>query len=1244
MGNSFVKELWIDTGGTFTDCFLVENHKVLNTKVLSDGTLKGTITKILSKNQVVTTVNWLPVADIFEGYTFQIKEIGFETKVQFTELNKGIISVSDEIPIEALNKTFTLTAFEEPPVLGARLLTQTALKDAFPALTMKLGSTRGTNALLERKGVEPVVFVTKGFKDLLSIRNQKRKDLFALNIQKPEPFSENIIEVEERINAKGTNENPITESFFTELIKQLPRDKNIPIAICFKNSFINAENEESLAQYIIGLGYKYVSVSNRLEKKIKYLERLETTVINAYLQPIIKSYLNGIVRSLGKEATLQVMSSAGILMDYRNFEPKDSLLSGPAGGIVGAKTIANQLHYNHFLTLDMGGTSTDVSHYFQKFDYQFQTKVGDAELLSPSFAIETVAAGGGSICYFDGTSLKVGPESAGAFPGPACYDNGGPLTITDVNLLLGRISSNDFGIPISIQASENELSTVLKELPHLDRNTLLNGFLRIANERMAEAVKQISVAKGYDPKDYPLIAFGGAGGMHACDVADILTINKVIIPFHAGLLSAYGIGNSKSQFIAEKQLLITFSPSYISKGNQLIRNLQKEAEEQLIYAEGIALDELELKSCMVYARLKGQDSNLEIELKDLDFATFEALFKEAYIRLYAHWSERPIEIESVKVLVGEKEENTSFQIQQKQGKALPFAEGEAIFRVDEQTIGAEVEGPAIVLSRTSSSYIPKGWTGVFQQNLDLLIHRFEEKAVEEIENKAIRLELYTNRLTGVANIMGNLLERTAFSVNIKERLDYSCAVLDAKGNLVVNAPHIPVHLGALGYCVQSVISKFKLKEGDVIITNHPGYGGSHLPDITLIAPVFVNNECIAYLANRSHHSEIGGKTPGSMPPDAQFLYEEGVVIAPQILMDAGKVDWDNVREIFLNAEYPSRSVDENLADLNAGIASLQSGIAELKQLCLQNSASEVQFYMHEIQEQAAQYLQQELAEWKDGTYTALEKLDDGTAISISITKKESALHFDFTGTGKQHPGNLNATPAIVQSAILYVLRLLVNKPIPLNDGLLQNVSISVPKGSFLNPEFEKSPKECPAVVGGNTETSQRVVDTLLKAFGLAACSYGTMNNTLFGNAQFGYYETIGGGTGAGERFHGTDAVHQHMTNTKITDPEILEHRFPVELQEFSIRENSGGKGKWNGGSGIVRTYKFLEEVEITVLTQHRKEAPYGLNGGQNGEPGKQYILRKNGKKEDLNGIDHKKLNRDDILTIETPGGGAYGQN
>jgi 5-oxoprolinase (ATP-hydrolysing) len=1253
-------KIWIDTGGTFTDCIAIDPFgKFKRLKVLSSSVLRGQIVKQLTPISFQVQIHWPIAKDIFNG--FELNVIGKEKikrKINFINIVNSIVFVDKPIYEKINGHTIEITSREEVPVLAARLLTETPLNRNFPQLEMRLGSTRGTNALLERKGARTAFITTKGFKDLLLIGTQQRNDLFALNVQKEKPFYDIAIEVEERIESDGSILRTLSEKEFSKIIDKLKKKKIDSVAIAFLNSYKNPAHELLLEAALLKSGFSFVSASHRLSNQIKIVPRAETTVVNAYLSPIIKSYLYNIQKGL-VSGDLKVMNSAGGLSAATNFYPKDSLLSGPAGGVVGAATVAKLSSIDKLITFDMGGTSTDVSLYDQRYDYRYESKVGQAKILSPSLAIETIAAGGGSICDYDGYRLTVGPHSAGASPGPACYGSGGPLTITDVNLLLGRLDPDFFALPIHPAKAEEALQILLikilkstKKKPKAE--IILESLAQIANEKMAEAIKKVSVQNGNNPADYTLLSFGGAGGQHACALAEMLGMKKILIPYDAGLLSAYGIGHAQVERFEEKLILQPLGKIENSL-SRIAEQLFEEGSKKL-QNEGYAASEIKKEKQLLFLRFKGQESTLELEYDPK--VNVQNPFRKKYESIFGHWIDnREIEVESLKVMLSISQASPPKAASYKK-TYKPVAAKTSIYHSqaiqskikifcwEKLEAGAMISGPSMIVSQNSTTVVDDSWNFLLDENNNSILTINKESKKKNAYADEALLELFSNRFTAVAQEMGAMLQRTSFSVNVKERLDFSCAVLDADGYLVVNAPHIPVHLGSMGVCVREVKKVIEMKEGDLIITNHPAFGGSHLPDVTLIKPIFYKKKLVGYVANRAHHAEIGGKKPGSMPADASCLEEEGVIITPTYLVKNNKPQWKEISTLFTSAKYPTRLLEENLADLNGALASILAGEKGLQELCEKYGADDVSKYMKLLKKYASDLLKEKLKASIKKSFHAEEKLDDGSKLKVKISIQKAKLIVDFTGSAKVHFGNLNATKAIVQSVVLYILRLWVNKSIAMNEGLMERVKLILPHG-LLDPFSHSSLLKnqtslLPAVVGGNTEVSQRLTDTLLKALELAACSQGTMNNFLFGNEQFGYYETIGGGTGAGNGFDGANAVHSHMTNTRITDPEILESRYPVRLEKFEIRKNSGGKGKWKGGDGIVREITFKGNMEVNILSQHRKEKPYGLKGGGPGKAGEQILVNTSGEKKKLKGMDNASVKKGDKIIIKTPGGGAWG--
>ncbi len=1233
-------KLRVDTGGTFTDCWGLADGETTPrlAKVLSSGRLRVPVRKWLTPDtlEIDVPASWQIKDAFFTGYKLST---GDETALVLSfDAETQRLSLSGEMPAALSVDLFTR---EEAPVLGARLLTGTALDEAFPPLDFRLATTRGTNALLERKGAKVALFITEGFADLLIIRDQRRPDLFALKHERPQPLFEQVVEVSGRLDASGNEIAPLVlDGAFDDRARALLADGITIAAVALLHSHQNAEQELAVATRLRELGFSHVSTSAELAPLIKILPRAETCVVNAYLQPVMQGFLDHIRDRIGDAGKLLTMTSAGGLEPIDGYCAKDSLLSGPAGGVSGAAAIAESLGMPRILTFDMGGTSTDVARYDGDFQYRFEQVVGDAQLLSPALKIETVAAGGGSICQWKNGGLLVGPESAGADPGPACYGRGGPLTITDVNLLLGRIDPDNFGIPLSQEnfAAAEKAARGLQAEAGLTTDELdgsfLHGLLDIAVEQMADAIRSISIRDGADPSDYALLAFGGAGPLHACDIAERLEIKTVIVPTEAGVLSAYGLDRASVERFAETQINRASTDPDLAA---LFSAVDREALDSL-QATGF---EGEITQRLGELRLTGQDATLSIRLGD--GCDLDDLFAKEYHATFGYEpaADRAIEVVSYRAIAGTGRRAETSSIPERRELTGLGQSSNPVEWLDRSRLepGHAVRGPIVIQDPFSTFYLNRGWEILVAENGALIATRSAAETQEVVARPPqIVQELFRHRFDQLVVEMGTMLQRSAISTNVKERADFSCALLDGQGELITSAPHIPVHLGALGVCVRMVKAQLAMQHGDTVVTNHPAVGGSHLPDVTLITPVFAEGggEPIALIANRAHHAEIGGITPGSMPPNARSLVEEGVVISPTHLIRGGESCFDEVSEILTSAPYPTRHLKDNLADLNAQLAANRRGVALLEQLITANGAKEVSAQMKHLKTRSREAFLAQLSRSTLARSSATERLDDGHEIAVSISSAGGRLQIDFTGTSASHAGNFNATPAIIQSAILYVLRLWTQTAVPLNEGMLELVEITLPT-CFLNPRFDADPAKCPAVVGGNVETSQRVVDTLMRALGIQACSQGTMNNFLFGDETFGYYETICGGTGAGEGYDGTDAIHSHMTNTAITDPEILEHRYPVRLREFSIRRGSGGDGKWRGGDGVIRSVEFLQRLQVSLLTQHRVEAPYGHDGGGAGQCGKQTL---NG--EELGSSASFEAKPGDVLVIKTPGGGGYG--
>ncbi len=1241
-------EFWIDTGGTFTDCLgRSPSGDWYRAKVLSNSSMRARVRVVDGDDRLRISLEAECPDDFFKGFILKIPGLESEYGVRGYNSGTGEIFLDKSLARKLKPGELIILQFiGEAPELGARLITATLGSASLPPARLRLATTKGTNALLEGKGAPTALFINRGLADLLVINTQQRPDLFALDINRPRPLHQEVVEVDVDDGSVDFNRSQLREKVAGLLEKGI-----LNAAVVLMHSYSDGSIERQVADLLRACGMETVRVSHDCAPFIKILPRAETTLVDAYLSPVLDRYLDRIAGEFGSEG-FSVMTSAGGLVPRPRFTAKDSLFSGPAGGVIGAVSVGKRAGYEKVIGFDMGGTSTDVTRFDGAYTYQFETRVGNAHLMAPSLKIESVAAGGGSVCQFDGGRLRVGPESAGAEPGPACYGTGGPLTVTDVNLLLGRMDPSQFGIPVSADDSRSRFQQLAKQLElggesSHDYDKLLSGLLEIADENMTDAIRKISTAEGYDPSDYALVAFGGAGGQHACAIAENLGIKTLLFPGDAGLLSAVGLEQAVLEGIAEKQIFKAYA-KFQEVAQDLLKILTAEAVEKLPREKR---DQAVDRRCILSMHLHGQDVAIDIDWGENRSALHD--FSRQYRALFGY---NPplgsVVVASIRVIVSipkpemerekftaEREENEPVKIQRAFSRVGWV--NTPVYNRAQLSTGCAISGPAIVQDSFSTLFVDTGWKGLVGSENTLRLTQCGKTLATKVSLEEVELELFTNRFHTLVEDMGNRLQRTALSTNVKERLDFSCALLDARGGLVVNAPHIPVHLGAMGMCVRTVSRDHGWEPGQMVVTNHPGFGGSHLPDITVICPVFEENgRLIGFLANRAHHAELGGISPGSMPPFAKNLAEEGIVIPPTLVMCDGQVDLDEIEQLLRSGPCPSRAVEENLADLRAQIAANLKGARDLAALVRSFELRKILSFMQAIQDGAERCLRRKLKQLADGSYEAAQQLDDGTQLHVVARVAGDTLKLDFSGTDPVHAGNFNATPGIVYSAVIYFLRVWVNEPMPLNEGLLNPVKIILPEG-LLNPAFPQDTLKCPPVVAGNVETSQRLVDTLLLAFEVVACSQGTMNNLIFGNDRISYYETIAGGSGAGEGFAGESGVHVNMTNTGITDPELLEYRYPVRLKEFSIRKGSGGSGQFAGGNGVVREVEFTEAVTVSLLTQHRNEGPYGLKGGQPGKPGEQWLIRKGANPQRLNSSDQVDVQPGDVLRILTPGGGGW---
>lgn len=1265
-------QFWIDVGGTFTDAFgRAPDGTLHRAKVLSSGATKGRIAEH-APGRIIDPLRRHDPPDFWRGFRLTILDGAGQplatTTVTGFDRNAAEICYAPAPGFSPVaGAAYELSSDLEAPLVAIRWILQLPLDQELPPARVRLGTTRGTNALLTRRGAKTAFITTRGFADILQIGYQNRPRLFELDIRKPQPLAEACLEVDERLAADGSVLEPLNEAAAKSALQALYDQGYESLAICLLHAYRNGVHELALERLARAIGFREISLSHQAAPLIKLVARGDTTVVDAYLNPVLREYVARLRSGLGPGSDLRLLTSAGGLVEASEFRGKDSILSGPAGGVVGFSRVAEAAGFRRSIGFDMGGTSTDVARYDGSYEMQYETEKGGVRVVSPMLAIHTVAAGGGSICSFDGVKLCVGPDSAGADPGPASYGRGGPLTVTDCNFFLGKIPPAHFPFALDRAAVERRLNELLASIAaatnvRYSPEELAEGLLQVANANMAQAIRSVSTARGYDPREYVLVAFGGAAAQHACAIAAELGMTQILNHPDAGLLSAYGMGLADVVWHEVQGV----SAAFDAEGKALIARLYDELAKKAqaaVAAQGVAEGRI-ATSLTLDLRYRGTDVPLTIAApEDGDFA---AAFAREHRRRYGYVHERrPLEIVAVRVMgIGRAETAPppSQRVPTRERKAttterIYFAgqwHDAPLHRREALAPGDVVRGPAVIVEPASTTIIDPEWQAEVLSQGELLISALAESGETISESAAaslaapdpIQLEIFNHHFAGIAERMGLTLRNTASSVNVKERLDFSCALFTAAGDLVVNAPHIPVHLGAMSETVKQLLARHpEMQPGDVYVTNDPYRGGSHLPDVTVVTPVHdpASGELRFFTASRAHHAEIGGITPGSMPPFSKNLAEEGVLIRDFQLVDAGTPRFDELKELLAAGPYPSRSIDDNLADIAAQVAANSQGVADLLALVERYSWPVVSAYMQHIQAAAEQKTRQALSRLAPGVRRFIDHLDDGTPIAGTITIDGAQATIDFTGTGPVSPSNLNANRAIVTAAVLYVLRLLVDEDIPLNQGVLAPVTIVLPE-CLLNPPEAADPRDCPAVVGGNVETSQRVVDVLLGALGLAAASQGTMNNLLFGDDTFGYYETICGGAGATRSADGADAVHTHMTNTRLTDPEVLELRYPVRLRSFGIRRGSGGAGKYSGGDGVTREIEFLSRLRVSILSQRRGPyAPYGLDGGDAGALGRNILQRADGTLESLPHAAHFTAEPGDVLTIETPGGGGVGR-
>ena len=1122
---------------------------------------------------------------------------------------------------------------------------------------VRMGTTVATNALLERKGERTLLVVTKGFADQLRIGYQNRPRIFDLHIRLPEILYAEVVEADERLGPHGETVRPLDEAKLAADLARAHGEGFRAVAICLMHGYRHTAHEAAAEAIARRAGFDQVSVSHKVSPLMKFVSRGDTTVVDTYLSPILRRHVERMASALGG-ARLLFMQSNGGLVDARRFQGKDAILSGPAGGIVGAVETARAAGFERIIGFDMGGTSTDVSHYAGSYERAFETEVAGVRMRAPMLDIHTVAAGGGSILHFDGRRFQVGPDSAGANPGPACYRRGGPLTVTDCNLMLGRLLPEFFPRIFGPGRDEAlDVGTVRSRFAELaDRigdgrtaEAVAEGFLRIAVENMANAIKRISIERGHDVTDYALNCFGGAGGQHACAVADALGIETVLIHPFAGVLSAYGMGLADIRVLRETAVEAPLAE--VDRAEAAFERLEALAREEMA-AQGVPPERVEAFR-RLHVRYDGTDSPLTVPFGPE--AAVRESFEDQHRRRFGFVSEtKGLVVEAAALeLVGRTDRAGEPTVAGSSSEAVPeaetrlFADGRmqaaAVHVRAKLGSGARVAGPAVIVEDTATTVVEPDWEARLTESGNLLLRRVRplaRKAPSGTEADPVLLEVFNNMYMSAAEQMGATLAATASSVNIKERLDFSCAIFDPDGELVANAPHIPVHLGSMSESVQSIIRSRAgtMEPGDVFMLNAPYNGGTHLPDVTLITPVFApgGGAIWFYVASRGHHADIGGITPGSMPPDSRHIEQEGVLFDDVRAVRGGRFLEEEVLALLEGARYPARNPAENLADFRAQIAANQKGVEELHKMVAHFGLDTVQAYMRHVRDNAEESVRRVLDALRPGSFEI--ETDQGwrIAVDVSIDKEARRAVLDFSRSSGQVDGNFNAPTAVCMAAVLYVFRCLCGVDIPLNAGCLKPLDIRVSEPSILRPRYPA------AVVAGNVETSQYVTDTLFGALNAVAESQGTVNNFTFGNARYQYYETICGGSGAGEGFDGAHAVHVHMTNTRLTDPEILEWRYPVRLESFEIRRGSGGKGRWRGGDGVRRRVRFLEPMTAAILSSHRRVPPYGLAGGESGEPGRNSVVRTDGSTEVLLGADRTEMNAGDIFVIETPGGGGWG--
>jgi 5-oxoprolinase (ATP-hydrolysing) len=1133
---------------------------------------------------------------------------------------------------------------------------------------VKMGTTVATNALLERKGEPTLLVTTRGFRDALRIAYQNRPRLFDRHIVLPELLYNEVIEASERVGAHGELLQALDEAHLRQALQAAHGRGLRSVAIVFLHGYRFTAHEQAARRIAQEVGFAQISTSHETSPMMKMVSRGDTTVVDAYLSPILRRYVEQVAAEM-PGVKLFFMQSSGGLTDAHAFQGKDAILSGPAGGIVGMARTAQLAGHDKVIGFDMGGTSTDVSHFAGEFEREFETQVAGVRMRAPMMSIHTVAAGGGSILEFDGARFRVGPQSAGANPGPASYRRGGPLAVTDANLMVGKIQPRYFPHVFGPQANEAlSAEAVVGKFSELAQRTgrsaeeVAEGFIAIAVQQMANAIKKISVARGYDVTRYTLQCFGGAGGQHACMVADALGMSRVLVHPLAGVLSAYGMGLADQNVIREQAVELLLAPENLPRVAQVLQGLAAAAQAEL-QRQQVSGGAVQVRQ-RVHVRYQGSDSALIVPFGTQQeiVAGFETAYRQRFSFLMPG---KPMIVEAVSVeAIVAGDAPAEPRLAQHPPREIPrrdtvrmYSGGqwhEAALAVREDLRpGDVITGPAIIAEKNATTVVEPGWEARLTELDHIVLDRKTPRAVKFAAGTRVDpvlLEVFNNLFMNIAEQMGLQLQNTAYSVNIKERLDFSCALFDAEGNLIANAPHMPVHLGSMGESIKTVIREnhATMAPGDVYVLNDPYHGGTHLPDVTVITPVYLRDheQPLFYVGSRGHHADIGGTTPGSMPPFSTRIEEEGVEIDNFKLVDRGALREQEMLALLRSGKYPSRNPEQNMGDLKAQIAANEKGVQELRKMVDQFGLDVVQAYMRHVQDNAEESVRRVITRLKDGAFTL--PLDNGAQIQVAIRVDAAAraAEIDFTGTSPQQENNFNAPKAVCMAAVLYVFRTLVSDEIPLNAGCLKPLKVIVPEGCMLNPNPPAS------VVAGNVETSTCITNALYGALGVMAAGQCTMNNFTFGNARYQYYETISGGSGAGGLydeqgalcggFDGTSVVQAHMTNSRLTDPEVLEFRFPVRLESYEIRAGSGGTGRWHGGNGGVRRVRFLEDMTASILSNGRRFPSFGMAGGQPGQLGINRVVRADGRVEPLDHIGSAEMKPGDIFEIHTPGGGGFG--